>query len=46
MYKPDVRDVVELSHDVMPDFGTSEPVRLVDLGTEMAKNDDGRLVLP
>jgi hypothetical protein len=41
---PDVRNIVELSNDGVPDFGTVVSVCFLDLGTEVTQDDDGWLV--
>ena len=40
-YVPYVGDVVELRHDAVPVVGPREAVLLVDLGAEVAEDDDG-----
>lgn len=36
MHTPDVRHVVELSYDIMPDLRASKPIGLMDLRTKMS----------
>jgi hypothetical protein len=42
----DMGDIVELSDNVVPVVGTGEAMCLVNLGTEMAKKKNSRLVWP
>jgi hypothetical protein len=39
-----MRDIVELSDNIVPVIGTSKTVGLVDLRTKVAENDDGWLI--
>jgi hypothetical protein len=43
---PDVRDIVELSDNVVEDLRADEAVLDQDLGGKVAECDDGRLVGP
>lgn len=40
----DVRDVVELRHDGVEQFGTRKAILSLNLGCEMAEDDDGGCV--
>jgi len=41
-----MRDIVELSNDVMPMIWSSEAIRIVSLRTKVTQDDDSRLVGP